>query len=151
MVNIPGDIGDVLQHNTALKVNLSKLSWIGLTSPETLVMLASESSPYSTFAQLKAAKTTVVYGGSKSGISWVGGATLLRAFHIPTKFLTGYGTEVAVSQGLVSNEFDVCFGDIAGAFYSDIVATRPSCYWCQGRPQYQALRRLYLAFHKHRR
>lgn len=122
MVNIPGDVGDVLQHNTALKVDLNTLSWIGLTSPETLVMLASESSPYSTFAQLKAAKQTVVYGGSKSGISWVGGATLLRAFNIQTKFLTGYGSEVQVSQGLVSNEFDVCFGDIAGAFYSDIVS-----------------------------
>lgn len=124
MVNIPGDIGDMLQHNAALKADLNQLSWIGLTSPETLVMLASESSPYSSFAQLKASKRTVVYGGSKSGISWVGGATLLRAFNIPTRFLTGYGSEVQVSQGLVANEFDVCFGDIAGAFYSDIVSNK---------------------------
>lgn len=120
MVNIPGDIGDVLEHNTALKANLNTLSWIGLAAPETLVMLASEKSPISTFAQLKAAKS-VVYGGSKSGISWVGGATILRAFKVPTKFLTGYSSEVKTSQGIVANEFDIAFGDIAGAFYSDIV------------------------------
>lgn len=123
-VNVPGDIGDVLQHNTALNVSLDSLSWIGLASPETLVMVASNSSPYKTFAQLEKATANVKFGGSKSGISWVGGATIMRAFKIPTTFLTGYGTQTQVSQGIIANEFDVAFGDISGSFYSDLVGKK---------------------------
>ena len=43
-VNVPGDIGDVLQHNTALNVNLNSLSWIGQPATQVEVWVTPENS-----------------------------------------------------------------------------------------------------------
>ena len=123
-VNVPGDIGDVLQHNTALKVSLNSLSWIGQPATQVEVWVTPESSSINSFSQLVNSKNTITYGGSKSGVGWLVGATSMRAFNITTKFLTGYPDLVALSQGLISNEFQISENDLSGPYYSDIVGKK---------------------------
>ena len=48
----------------------------------------------------------------------------MRAFHIPTKFLTGYPDLVALSQGLIAGEFQISENDLSGPYYSDIVGSK---------------------------
>lgn len=123
-VNVPGDIGDVLEHNTALKVSLNSLSWIGQPATQVEVWVTPEGSSIKSFSQIVNSKSTITYGGSKSGVGWLVGSTSMHAFHINTKFLTGYPDLVALSQGLIANEFQVSENDLSGPYYSDIVGKK---------------------------
>ena len=123
-VNVPGDIGDVLQHNTALTVSLNSLSWIGQPATQVEVWVTPQNSTIKSFSQLLSTKSTITYGGSKSGVGWLVGATSMRAFHITTKFLTGYPDLVALSQGLIAGEFQISENDLSGPYYSDIVGSK---------------------------
>jgi tripartite-type tricarboxylate transporter receptor subunit TctC len=123
-VNVAGDIGDRLQGTTALKANLNTLSWIGQPTQQVEVWLAPEGANISSWSQVVKSKSTVSYGGSKSGVGWLLGATSMHAWSIPTKFETGYPTLVALSQGVIANEFTVTEDDLSGDFYSDILGKK---------------------------
>lgn len=138
-VNVPGDIGDVLQHNTALKVSLNSLSWIGQPATQVEVWVTPENSSIKSFSQLLNSKSTITYGGSKSGVGWLVGATSMRAFHIQTKFLTGYPDLVALSQGLIAGEFQISENDLSGPYYSDIVGNKARPLMVTGTPTLASL------------
>lgn len=123
-VNIPGDIGDKLQGKTALKVDLKKLGWIGQPAPQVEVWVTPEASHLTSWNQVVNSHSQVTYGGSKSGVGWLLGATSMRAWKIPTKFETGYPTLVDLSQGVVANEFQLAANDLSGDFYSDILSKK---------------------------
>lgn len=139
-VNIPGDIGDKLQGQTALNVDLTKMSWIGQPAPQVEVWVTPESSGITSWDQVVGSKSTVSYGGSKSGVGWLLGATSMRAWKIPTKFETGYPTLVDLSQGVIADEFQVTEDDLSGDFYSDIVGKHARALMISGEPSLPSLK-----------
>lgn len=138
--NIPGDIGDQLQGLTALSVAPTKLSWIGQPTSQVEVWISPEGANITSWNQVIHSKSTISYGGSKSGVGWLLGATAQRAWKVPTKYETGYPSLVALSQGVVANEFQLTEDDLSGDFYSDILGKKARPLMVSVEPTLPALK-----------
>lgn len=114
MANVPGVIGDSLEHLPGVKFNLTKLTF--LLQPGTIpdVLLVQKKSAVKSFGELLKQTTPVSVGVNPSGIGFVVTSTVFGAFKIPHKYITGISDIVLEKQGFLAGDYTYTLDALTG-------------------------------------
>lgn len=122
-----------LVQNPALKLDLTKMSWIGKVASDPRVFVVSEQSGITSFEQLRAAKVPVKFATCGVGCaSMIESTMLVNSFDLPIQIISGYnGNEDQLAmrrgevQGLLGSrsEFEQFVKDGHGRFIAQIGGT----------------------------
>ncbi len=112
MIDTSADIGSLIQKKPGQNFDLTKLSWIGQmgTSPD--VFITSPNSGVSSFSQLLKVKSPIKVLDTSGSLGDLFNKTVLGAFHVPYRLITGYGTSSALKQGLLANDGQFLFENL---------------------------------------
>lgn len=113
LVDVSGDIGNIIEHQPGQDFSLTKFSYLGQPTVNVVAVFANPSSPYSTLQSLIHASKPVPVLDIASGVGDVTNKVILGALGVPMKLITGYANGKTLETGFLAGD-----GPIASGTYS---------------------------------
>lgn len=116
-VNVIGDIGDFVTNTPGLAFNLRSIPLLASTPASNFVVVNTPSSGYASLKQMIGAAAPISVLAEANSTNQVYEQLLFGAFHIPNKFIYGYGSTAALVTGFTRGD-----GASESASYSNVGA-----------------------------